>query len=113
MDGIFVRDVASKTVVTLTSEDTLDRTRNWLQSGAEGTTHQGFPVVDARGWLVGVLTRRDLLAPEANGAARLGDLLRRSPKFVYDDCTVRQAADHMLNHGIGRLPVVRRARPAK
>jgi CBS domain-containing protein len=33
------------------------------------------------------------------------------PKYVYDDCTVRQAADHMVNHDIGRLPVVRRAQP--
>jgi hypothetical protein len=37
--------------------------------------------------------------------------VHRAPKFVYDDCTVRQATDHMVNHDIGRLPVVRRARP--
>jgi CBS domain-containing protein len=41
----------------------------------------------------------------------LSKLIQRSPKFVYEDCTVRQAADHMVNHGIGRLPVVRRATP--
>jgi CBS-domain-containing membrane protein len=32
---------------------------------------------------------------------------------VYDDSTVRQAADHMVNHGIGRLPVVRRDKPTE
>lgn len=34
-----------------------------------------------------------------------------SPHFVYDDCTARQAADHMINHDIGRLPVIRREAP--
>ena len=34
-------------------------------------------------------------------------------KFVYDDCTVRQAADHMVNHNIGRLPVVLRNEPTR
>jgi CBS domain-containing protein len=31
------------------------------------------------------------------------------PIVVYDDCNVREAADHMARHGVGRLPVVRRA----
>ena len=27
---------------------------------------------------------------------------------MYDDCTLRDAADHMVNHDIGRLPVIDR-----
>ena len=34
-----------------------------------------------------------------------------SMRFVYDDCTARQAADHMVNHNIGRLPVISRQQP--
>jgi H+/Cl- antiporter ClcA len=106
-----VRQVASRTVVSLQATDTLAQTRAWLESGAKGTTHQGFPILDARETLVGVLTRRDLLDPSKDAAQTLGQMIRRLPKFVYDDCTVRQAADHMVNHGIGRLPVVNRATP--
>src|SRR5690606_39187368 len=79
-------------------------------SGAEGSSHQGFPVLDDENVLVGVLTRRDLLKAEPAGL-RVRDLITRLPKYVYDDCTVRQAANHMVNHGIGRLPVVNREGP--
>lgn len=108
-----VRQVASRTVVALQATDTLTQTRAWLESGAKGTTHQGFPILDARQTLVGVLTRRDLLDPSKDAALTLSQLIQRLPKFVYDDCTVRQAADHMVNHGIGRLPVLCRDVPPR
>ena len=47
------------------------------------------------------------------GSATVGSLLRRRPSIVYDDCTLRDAADHMVNHDIGRLPVVKRERPGE
>jgi H+/Cl- antiporter ClcA/predicted transcriptional regulator len=108
LQHVLVRNVASAGVVALRADDNVRQTRQWLRSEAVGTSHQGFPVLDARGVLVGVLTRRDLLNPAANEGLSLQQLIRRSPKFVYDDCTVRQAADHMVNHGIGRLPVISR-----
>jgi len=107
LDQILVRDIASRLVVALKAADLVKDAREWIASGAAGSSHQGFPVLGESGVLVGVLTRRDLLANGSN-SARVSDLIRRPPKFVYDDCTVRQAADHMVNHGIGRLPVVRR-----
>ncbi len=110
---ILVRDVASRGVVTLRATDTVAKTREWLATNAKGTTHQGFPILDLNQTLVGVLTRRDLLEPNVSENQTLENLIRRSPKFVYEDCTVRQAADHMVNHGIGRLPVVRRGTPPK
>lgn len=111
LNQVLVRDVASRGVVALQGNEQVEAVRAWLVSGAGGASHQGFPVLDERGVLTGVLTRRDLLDPAAPGQARVADLVRRSPKYVYDDCTVRQAADHMVNHGIGRLPVVKRDRP--
>jgi len=76
--------------------------------GAAGTTHQGFPVLDANGLLLGVLTRRDLLAPEIPANLKLNELIQAAAKIVYSDCTLREAADHMVNHDIGRLPVLNR-----
>jgi CIC family chloride channel protein len=38
----------------------------------------------------------------------LRELIKRPPKIVYSDCTLREAADHMVNHDIGRLPVINR-----
>ena len=108
LDQILVQSVASTAVIALKAEDAAEDVRQWIASGAEGSSHQGFPVLDAAGILVGVLTRRDILAAPRASAHRVVDLVQRPPKFVYDDCTVRQAADHMANHGIGRLPVVSR-----
>ncbi len=79
----------------------------------EENQHQGFPVLNPAGYLVGVLTRRDLLDPRISGSRELREILFRPPKFVYDDCTARQAAHHMVNHNIGRLPVVLRSKPTQ
>lgn len=58
-----------------------------------------------------VVTRRDFLPPRAAGrprTAKLRELIRRPPIIVYEDCTLRDAIDHMVRHDVGRLPVTRR-----
>jgi predicted transcriptional regulator len=60
---------------------------------------------------VGVLTRRDLLDERHDPESHVGALVHRPPSLVYDDRTLRDAADHMVNHDIGRLPVVSRQAP--
>ncbi len=111
MAHVLVRDVVSRGIVALHASDTVRKTRAWIATNVAGTSHQGFPILDENQTLVGVLTRRDLLDPSVSDNQTLVQLIHRLPKFVYDDCTVRQATDHMVNHGIGRLPVVTRATP--
>jgi H+/Cl- antiporter ClcA/CBS domain-containing protein len=108
LDTILVREVVSKTLVTLNADDPLLVVRAWMTSGEPGTTHQGFPVVDGMGHLVGVLTRRNLLDPVADALAPVRTLLKRPPTIVYSDATLRDAADHMVHHNVGRLPVLER-----
>jgi H+/Cl- antiporter ClcA/predicted transcriptional regulator len=108
LDTVLVRDMMSPNVRTLRTGDTLEAVRQWMATRVAGTTHQGFPVLDESGTLVGVLTRRNLLDPENTGDKRIGDLLQRRPSFVYEDLTLRDAADHMVRHDIGRLPVLSR-----
>src|SRR4029079_1333682 len=77
--------------------------------GQDSTSHQGFPVLEAGSRrIVGVVTRRNLLDPKLPGEMRVAELIKRPPIVIYDDCTLRDAADHMVNHDIGRLPVVSR-----
>jgi chloride channel protein, CIC family len=113
LEQITVAEIASNPVVTLHADDTVAETRAWLVSDVEASRHQGFPIVDARGIVIGVLTRRDLQATSAVDSQKLRELVMRTLKFVYDDCTARQAADHMVNHNIGRLPVVLRRDPTR
>ena len=113
LEQVNVADIASKPVVTLRSTQTVDSARRWLALPNEENQHQGFPILDPAGYLVGVLTRRDLLDPRLSPDRMLSEILFRLPKFVYDDCTARQAAHHMVNHNIGRLPVVMRSQPTR
>jgi CBS domain-containing protein len=106
---VMVRDVAATEVVTLSGSDLLGAVRQWLASGAGGTTHQGFPVLDASGLLAGVVTRRDLLDPSHGDASSVHDVVRRAPVVVYEGSTLRDAADQMVVARVGRLPVVRHA----
>jgi hypothetical protein len=75
--------------------------------------HQGFPVVTEGGSLRGVLTRRDLLEPTLDPTAHLAELVQRPPLVAFTDSSLREAADHMLRAGVGRLPVVERAHPTR
>jgi len=108
---VLVKDAATGEVVSLRASDRLAEVRRWLASGAKGATHQGFPVLDDKGELCGVLTRRDLLDGTPDEQATIGSLVRRSPVVTYDDNTLREAADHMVRAGVGRLPVVSREAP--
>ena len=108
---VLVRDVAAHDVVTIRADHSIDTVRRWLESGARGASHQGFPVVDELGHLVGVVTRRDLLDPKLDGSTLLRDRLRRPPAVIYDDSTLRETADHMVLEQVGRLPVVTRENP--
>jgi CBS domain-containing protein len=86
--------------------------RAWLRSGAGGTSHQGFPVTTGDEHLVGVVTRRDLLGDEDDDV-RVRSVVKRSAVVIYADNTLREAADHMVREGVGRLAVVTRAEPTQ
>jgi len=110
---VAVRDAAAREVVTLRASDSVGAVREWLASGAGGTSHQGFPVVDDAGRLAGVVTRRDVLEPACDPALPLERVLRRPPAVVFEDNSLRDAADHMVREQVGRLPVVRRDDPRR
>jgi H+/Cl- antiporter ClcA/CBS domain-containing protein len=105
---VLVRDVASRTVATLAATQPLGAVRQWLMAGADGATHQGFPVLDDAGRLVGVVTRRDLLDAQHPDERTVIEIVRRPPVVVYEDSSLRDAADQMVIEHVGRLPVVRR-----
>jgi CBS domain-containing protein len=116
---VLVRDAMTEEVVTLSAERSVRDVAEWLAAGderdADGrapTSHQGFPVLDADGSLVGVVSRRDLLRAAADdGDQEVRDIISRPPVVVYGDSTLRQAGDHMVLEKVGRLPVVTRERP--
>ena len=111
LSQILVKDVASPDVVALDADNAIEEVRDWMASREEETRHQGFPVVDKEGNLLGVVGRGDLLDLELPIDATVRDVIKRPPVVIFADNTVRQAADHMVRQGVGRLPVVTRSDP--
>jgi H+/Cl- antiporter ClcA len=103
---VSARDRATREVVRLPADQSLASTREWLREGGPGTTHQGFPVVDGDHRVLGVLTRRDLLAPEQPDSKRLRDLVHRPLVAVYETSSLREVADLMVRQKVGRVPVI-------
>jgi CBS domain-containing protein len=68
-------------------------------------------VLDGEERLIGVVTRRNLFDPLHGDQCAVGDIIRRAPVVVYEDSTLRDAADQMVIERVGRLPVVRREAP--
>jgi CBS domain-containing protein len=110
---VLVADCASRPVTTLAADESIGAVRAWFESGVPGSSHQGFPVVDAADALVGVVTRRDLLAAALAPETHVRDAIKRSPVVAYEDNSLREAADHMVAEQIGRLPVVERRAPRR
>ncbi|HEX7338860.1 MAG TPA: chloride channel protein [Rhodanobacteraceae bacterium] len=108
---VSVGDVCAREVVTLKTSQELGDVRGWLMSGRPDAQHQGYPVVDDQGRIRGVVTRRDLFDPNVPQVRHIGDMLKREPITVFETHSVRDAADHMVANGIGRLIVVDHANP--
>jgi CBS domain-containing protein len=113
LDHVVVRDIAGKDPVCLKADQAVEEVRDWIAGRAPGSEHQGFPVLNAANKLIGVVTRRDLLDLELEIAAQVGELIHRPPVVIFDDSTGREAEDHMVRAGVGRLPVVKREEPRK
>jgi H+/Cl- antiporter ClcA/CBS domain-containing protein len=110
---IKVSDVATPAPTTVADDEKVEALRTRINSGESAFSHQGFPVVDSAGILVGMVTRKDISNPSLPPTTRIRELLRRPPILVYDDLSLREAADHMVNHSVGRLPVIQRGKPGK
>ena len=105
LEQVLVADACSTKVVSLPADSTLG------DAGALLDGHQGFPVLDAKEHIIGVVTRRDFLGKPPS--TRVRDLIRRPPSAIFADMSLREAADHMVRENVGRLPVVARENPRK
>jgi len=105
LDSVQVGSAYTKDVVALRADQTVGEVRDIVG------THQGFPVVDGDGNLLGVVTRRDFM--ERPPETRVADLVTRPPAIVFMDSSLRDAADHMVRENVGRLAVVTRSNPTQ
>ena len=101
----FVRDVMTAEPRTLRSTQSVREIAEWISSRVDGSSHQGFPVVDTAGNVCGILTRRKLLDPSFQEQT-IQNLIEKPPLTVASTQSLRDAADLMVSHDVGRLAVV-------
>jgi CBS domain-containing protein len=77
---------------------------------AGNASHRSYPVVDAEGHLLGLVSRSDALRWQVDGAppgASLADLLSDAEQpFALPHAPIGEVADLIIETGIGRIPIV-------
>src|SRR5215467_4805134 len=111
LEILFVREVMRSKVVALPAASTVAQVQQSLRDQRQA--QRLLPIVDAKGLLVGVLTRGDLrkrLEQEGEAALprRLSELVRRETVEAFPDEPLRFVVYRMAEKGITRLPVVER-----
>jgi H+/Cl- antiporter ClcA/predicted transcriptional regulator len=126
LERIDVSEVMTRDVVTVPAAlSARDLLLNYFQ-GESVVKHQGYPVVDPRGDVVGVVTRRCMLdewvaetlnpqtaADQLAAPIVAYDLVHREPITIHSWESCRTAAERMAESGVGRLVVVADDGPRK
>ncbi|HEY3875839.1 MAG TPA: chloride channel protein [Candidatus Kapabacteria bacterium] len=107
----YVRDALSRQVVTLRAEQIVSDVQKWCRSGEVGAQHGAYPVLDEQGELAGVISRKDIFSQDRQLDAAISSVIHHVPTVVFEDNTLREAADLMVLEKVGRLPVVLREDP--
>ena len=114
---MLVRDRMSKHPLTVEMNQTVSETHKYMQE--QNVRH--LPVIDKSGVMIGLVTEDDLLKAEPSSATSLSvweihsllnkittrDVMTRDVITTSEDTPIEEAAQQMLEHKIGCLPVMR------
>jgi IMP dehydrogenase len=100
MSKLKVSDYMTRSVITLTSEDTVEDAINLIQK----TGHDGFPVVDSDMRVIGYISSIDLLKKDPK--LKIKDIMPRQIYVAREFMDLRDAARVMFRTGHSKLPVV-------
>lgn len=108
LDQARVKDCATFNVITLNGGDTIEKVKAWLASATVGSFHHGYPVVDNKNNLIGVLTRKEILQPGVQDTIKISEIINKPASVVFPDNTLKEALDLMAETETEKLPVVER-----
>ncbi len=115
LQEVAVSEVMDRNAATVPPEMTVrELADRVVQRDPAAIAHQGHPIVDHAGRLVGIITRSDVLRAldkDATGRLRVLEAGTKDPIVAYPDELLSEAVTRMLRRDIGRLPVVSRDEP--
>lgn len=104
MDSMLVKDAMVTHVQTVSEEKNVGTLIALMQA----SRHAGFPVLDSKGKLSGIVTLSDLRSKVKYGEVdkKIGDIATRTVEVAYPDETLEAVLRRLGSKQIGRLPVV-------
>ncbi len=109
MQLIRVSEAMFRRVITVTDTFTVREAGLMIKR----TTHRGFPVLDNKGHLAGMVTQQDINKALNSGRADIpvSEIMTRDLVVCYADETLKIALEKLGERNIGRIPVVDREDP--
>ncbi len=106
-----VEDVMNRDILTVLSTETVREVFDKMVS----SHHHGFPVINRKGYLIGLITEDELLDLIKNGKENLEvkDVITARLIVTYPDENLHRALQKMVLHHIDHLPVVSRKEQRK
>lgn len=106
MSSMYVRDAMITQVQTVSEEKSIEALTILMQA----SRHLGFPVLDSKGKLSGIVTLSDLRSKVKSGETgnKIGDIATKNLEVAYPDETLDAVLKRFASKQIGRLPVVDR-----
>jgi CBS domain-containing protein len=101
-DQLTVADLMSTGLITAGARDAVDS----ADADMATANIRHLPVVDDRGRLVGIVSHRDIRRGARGKKTLVGDVMTTRVRTVTPQTPARAAAETLLEHKIGALPVV-------
>jgi CIC family chloride channel protein len=102
LQATLVRDAMSTDVKVLDADATTAGARGRVEEWA----HSAYPLVDAEQRCVGIVSRRDLLGPDAHSDTSLADIASADVVAVAPDDTLLTALERIVDEDVQHLPVL-------
>jgi len=109
---MLVRDIMARPADTLPASLSIDAAVQFFTAPDAPRRHKSYPVLDASGRLIGMVSRADALRwlrQPPRTARTLAEVCDRELVMAYDDEPVARVVDRMNATQVGRIPVLRRA----
>jgi CIC family chloride channel protein len=109
LSSVRVKDAMAEKVVTVSEDTTIREIAHLVQA----TEYMGFPVLDASGKLVGVITHHDIYNAilENKYDLKVRDVESKNILLAYPNDTLEETVNKMVEKGISHIPVVEPADP--
>ncbi len=98
----YVKDYMTKNVITVKPETPNTDVIQIMKK----TKHDGFPVIEDNGEIVGIVTASDLLLKDWVDGDSITTVMSTEVLVVNENMSINDASRVMFRHGVSRLPVV-------